>query len=416
MDSINKYPRTQHLEGSRLQSGDEDLSQVPFSALAGQYIVVEEKLDGANCGVRFDANANLLLQSRGHYLTGGARERHFNLLKSWASAHENALFDRLGGRYLMYGEWMYAKHTVFYDALPHYFLEFDLLDTEEGAFLSTEARRAILKGSPVVSVPVLYAGIAPRRLEELLEFIRPSLAKSPGWAEALKEAALHAGVKPERAAAETDPSSLSEGLYLKVEEDGLVVERLKWVRGDFLQCIAQNDTHWHSRPIIVNGLAPGVDLFAPKPTIQWDLLRASVKGWGLNVLLTREEFKRQVFARSRGLCVLCSAPAVDAHHIMDRKLFADGGYRLSNGAAVCSACHWRCETTEVPVEEVLRASGLDTPLLPPGFDASLSYDKWGNEIRPDGQRVPGPLFHDEGARRALEKGRVLWKFGAHLHE
>ena len=28
MDRILKYPRTQHLEGSRLQSGDEDLSQV----------------------------------------------------------------------------------------------------------------------------------------------------------------------------------------------------------------------------------------------------------------------------------------------------------------------------------------------------------------------------------------------------
>ena len=48
--TIHKYPRTQHLEGSRLQPGDEDLEAVPFRAIAGRNLVVEEKVDGANCG------------------------------------------------------------------------------------------------------------------------------------------------------------------------------------------------------------------------------------------------------------------------------------------------------------------------------------------------------------------------------
>ena len=30
---LKKYPRTPHLEGSRLQPGDEDLTQVPFSVI-----------------------------------------------------------------------------------------------------------------------------------------------------------------------------------------------------------------------------------------------------------------------------------------------------------------------------------------------------------------------------------------------
>lgn len=77
-----KYPRTPHLEGSRLQQGDYDLSQVPFSDILGKNIVVEEKLDGANCAISFDGEGNLLIQSRGRYLTGGYRERHYNLLKS----------------------------------------------------------------------------------------------------------------------------------------------------------------------------------------------------------------------------------------------------------------------------------------------------------------------------------------------
>lgn len=262
MDTIDKYPRTQHLEGSRLQAGDTDHAQVPYSAIAGKYIVIEEKADGANSGVRFSPRAELLLQSRGHYLTGGGRERHFNLLKAWAAAHEEALFDALGDRYLMYGEWMYSKHTVFYDRLPHYFLEFDLLDTKEGVFISTQARRELLAGSPVVSVPVLYEGIAPRRLEDLVAMVRPSLAKSRNWRDVLRATAVREGLDPERVVRETEGSDLSEGLYIKVEKGGQTVGRLKWVRADFLQTILENDSHWLARPIVPNQLAPGVDIFS----------------------------------------------------------------------------------------------------------------------------------------------------------
>lgn len=58
-------------------------------------------------------------------------------------------------------------------------------------------------------------------------------------------------------------------------------------------------------------------------------------------LLSREEFKKQVFARTNGKCCVpnCDCDAVDAHHIMDRRLWKDGGYYLSNGAALCSKHH-----------------------------------------------------------------------------
>ncbi len=61
----------------------------------------------------------------------------------------------------MYGEWLYARHTIPYDQLPHYFLEFDILDRETGMFLSTDRRHALLAGSPVRSVPVLARSPAP---------------------------------------------------------------------------------------------------------------------------------------------------------------------------------------------------------------------------------------------------------------
>lgn len=37
--------------------------------------------------------------------------------------------------------------------------------------------------------------------------------------------------------------------------------------------------------------------------------------------LTREEFKQQVFERDEHCCVVCGKPAVDAHHILERRLF-----------------------------------------------------------------------------------------------
>ena len=53
----------------------------------------------------------------------GLREKHFDLFKAWANTFAAQLWELLGARYVMYGEWLYAKHTVFYNALPHYFME-----------------------------------------------------------------------------------------------------------------------------------------------------------------------------------------------------------------------------------------------------------------------------------------------------
>ncbi len=251
---LKKYPRTRHLETSRFQHGDHDLEAVPFKEIRGKYVVAEEKMDGANSGVSFDAAGRLLLQSRGHYLLGGPRERHFDLLKQWANNHAEALYLALGERYIMYGEWLYAKHTCFYDALPHYFMEFDLYDRERDLSLSTARRRELLAGLPVVSVAVLWEG-RPQKLTELTRLVGPSLFKSADWRDRLVEAAAAAGVPAEQALAETDSHDAMEGLYLKVEDDERVLERLKWVRPSFLSALAESGSHWQDRPIVANKLA-----------------------------------------------------------------------------------------------------------------------------------------------------------------
>ena len=251
---IHKYPRTPHIEGSRLQPGDEDLSQIPFEKISGRHLVVEEKVDGANSAVSFDASGNLLLRSRGHYLNGGYRERHYHLMKRWALSHRDALYNCLGTKYIMYGEWVYAKHTVFYDALPHYFLEFDILDRDTGIFLDTPTRHELLKDSPVVSVAVLGHGTYKTK-EEMLKLIGPSRYVTGSQRQNLWDAAVKLGLDPERSCHETELSGMMEGLYIKAEEGGQVVDRMKFVRAAFLQCVDFSEQHWIDKPIIPNQLA-----------------------------------------------------------------------------------------------------------------------------------------------------------------
>ena len=259
--TIHKYPRTPHIEGSRLQPGDEDLRQIPFDDIKDRHLVVEEKCDGANSAISFDPDGELLLQSRGHYLTGGYRERHYNLMKQWAMAHRDSLYGLLGIRYILYGEWVYAKHTVFYDALPHYFLEFDILDKESGIFLDTPTRHEMLNNMPIVSVPVLGSGIYRTR-EELLRLLGQSRYVSGNQRKNLWDAAVKLGLDPERNCNETELSGLMEGLYIKVEENGQVIDRMKYVRAAFLQCVDFSETHWIDKPIIPNQLAvPTESLF-----------------------------------------------------------------------------------------------------------------------------------------------------------
>lgn len=258
--SLKKYPRTPHLEGSRLQPGDEDLDSVPFQNIKGRFVVVEEKLDGANCAISFDEQGQLCLQSRGHYLTGGMREKQFHLLKQWASCHQDQLREVLGDRFICYGEWTFAKHTVFYDDLPHYFHEFDLYDRETDSFLSTERRLEILQNLPMVSVPVLWQG-KPKKLEQITSLVQHSLYKTDDWRERLTTLAEERELNVDQVWKQTDSSDQMEGLYLKIEEDGIVIDRLKWIRASFLTAVVDSGSHWLSRPILPNQLSADVDLF-----------------------------------------------------------------------------------------------------------------------------------------------------------
>lgn len=124
-------------------------------------------------------------------------------------------------------------------------------------------------------------------------------------------------------------------------------------------------------------------------------------------LLTRDQFREGVFARDGHKCVFCDKPAKDAHHILERRLWPDGGYYLDNGASVCEEHHLACERTAISVEDVRYASAITKVIVPPHLYDDHIYDKWGNPILEDGRRGKGELFFDESVQKVLKEGGVL---------
>ena len=130
--------------------------------------------------------------------------------------------------------------------------------------------------------------------------------------------------------------------------------------------------------------------------------------------MTRDEFRNGVFARDQFKCIVCKAPAQDAHHIIERRLFEDGGYSLDNGASLCGPCHILAEQTLISPDELRAKAGILKIHLPPHLYPDYEYDKWGNITNPNGSRVKGELFFDGSVQKILAAGKVLDRFLPHV--
>lgn len=131
-------------------------------------------------------------------------------------------------------------------------------------------------------------------------------------------------------------------------------------------------------------------------------------------LLTRDDFREAVFARDGHKCVFCGAPAVDAHHIVERRLFPCHGYHVSNGASVCEYHHIACEQTILSADDARIAAGIERVIIPPHLYDDQPYDKWGNPILPNGMRARGELFFDESVQKILREGGMLDMFSEYV--
>ena len=236
-----KYPRTPHLYGSVGTADDKHLDKRNSDAfIADESLVVEEKLDGTNVGIHFNEVGELILQSRGHLITDGMHPQ-YDLFKQWAICKRQMLQQMLGVEFIMFGEWVYAQHSIRYRKLSHFFYEFDIWNKSQQQFLTLERRLQMLKGSGIETVPVLHRGSISRKL--LQKLIGASCFDSAFDNPFTNQA-----------------DNLMEGLYLRTEADGIVTGRSKIVRPEFVEKIKQS-THWQHRTMVANQLSEDADIW-----------------------------------------------------------------------------------------------------------------------------------------------------------
>jgi len=222
-DDFFKFPSTPHLAtlaGVDIR-GDKVLSESERDEFLQHNLVVEEKVDGANLGISFGPEGNLRVQNRGSYLSMPATGQ-WKKLGEWLVPRTDALFEHLADRFILFGEWCYAQHSVVYDRLPDWFLGFDLYDKQCRRFLSSGRRDELLKKMRIARVPVIAHGrFTYTEISQLLS--RSQLADQP-----------------------------AEGIYLRVDHDEWLAKRTKLVRPAFIQSMKE---HWSRTGIKPNRMS-----------------------------------------------------------------------------------------------------------------------------------------------------------------
>lgn len=225
MTKFIKFPHTYHLltTGAELMRGDKLLPEEKTSIFFDRPVIIEEKIDGANIGFSFNDDGELAIQNRGSYITPASHEQ-FKPLTSWVNKHYDVLFDILLDKYILFGEWCYAMHSIYYDLLPDWFLAFDIFDKRASRFVSRKRRHNMLNSIGIYEVPLLSEKIINKCGLELL----------------MRSKSMYG-------------NEMVEGLYLRIDDDveGYNVARSKVVRKGFLQII---DEHWSKEFLRTNRL------------------------------------------------------------------------------------------------------------------------------------------------------------------
>jgi len=117
---------------------------------------IQEKVDGANMGVSWQDGP--ILRNRNHILKKGYIKRdtpaklQFRPAWNWLHKHEDEIkmiSDLCYSPITIYGEWMLAKHSIYYDKLPDLFLAYDIWCAEDQEFLSPEVVTDLLSKTSI---------------------------------------------------------------------------------------------------------------------------------------------------------------------------------------------------------------------------------------------------------------------------
>ncbi len=153
------YPRIPHLSKdiSNMANDDIVLGDVAFPITA-EY---QEKVDGANLGISWNndgpvvRNRNFVL-NKGYSKISTPSKRQFVNTWQWIHKHEEDIkevIDRWMAPLTIYGEWMWAKHSIEYNKLPDWFLAYDIWSPLDNKFVSVKKMEELLNGTNIRYIP-----------------------------------------------------------------------------------------------------------------------------------------------------------------------------------------------------------------------------------------------------------------------
>lgn len=221
-NDIVKFPRTRHLANIGGASREDLLlEQTDINEFLSNEIWIEEKIDGANMGISIDPETyKIIFQNRSHYITANYAAQ-FKKLDMWRDAHQTELFDVIEpGRHILYGEWLFSKHSIHYDKLPGYFVAFDLYDKKTGKFMCREKLEDLLKNTTIPLIRLVAKG-KYKSIDQITKLVN-------------SQSAYYSGKL--------------EGVYVRICDENYTVKRAKIVRNDFI-C---GDTNWNKNKCVEN--------------------------------------------------------------------------------------------------------------------------------------------------------------------
>ncbi len=213
-----KYPRTFHVEWSKGATNDDKISS-DLSQLIGVPIVITEKIDGSNTCLETD-----LCFARTH--SGPPTHPSFDGFKA---LHAEIRWQ-IPKNIQIFGEWVYALHSIKYDTLPGYFLLFNIRDLSNSQWVSWEEVELWAEELNLPTVPVLFKGQVSSEKE--LKKLTESLMNTPSLC-----------------------GDIKEGVVMRVEES--------FDDENFSFCVAkmvrknhvQTSVHWKEQEIVRNKLS-----------------------------------------------------------------------------------------------------------------------------------------------------------------
>jgi len=152
-----KYPSTRHLPFSHERDAD-DTAHSQLDWAMGYPLVATVKMDGGNAMLVRDSENPIRARNGRH-----ADREHFDMAKQWY--WDNDLYSKIPAHYQIFGEWLYAKHSIHYGcdcdepcedvgpALRDYFQVFGVYDTRYQLWLGWQETKLVARELDLTVTP-----------------------------------------------------------------------------------------------------------------------------------------------------------------------------------------------------------------------------------------------------------------------